>query len=160
MSGITLDGRLYTMVRDEARDSLDSVVFLKHLLPHVSDRLLVVWDGSPSHRGHVRSFLAAGGAQQIHVESLPADAPDLNPAEGIWHQLKNVEMRNLCCRNLARLRSELNLGIRRLRRRPHVITACFTGAGLSLENYVLHATLSKQCMTISNWERGVGGRTR
>jgi transposase len=134
MSGITMDGRLYTMVRDAALDSMDSVVFLKHLLPHVSDKLLVVWDGSPIHRGQVRSFLAAGGARQIHVEPLPAYAPDLNPAEGIWHQLKNVEMRNLCCRDLVRLRSELDLAIRRLRRKPHVITACFIGAGLSLEN--------------------------
>jgi transposase len=134
MSGITMDGRLYTMVRDEALDSMDRVVFLKHLLPHVSDKLLVVWGGSPMHRGQVRSFLAAGGAQQIHVEQLPAYAPDLNPDEGIWHQLKNVEMRNLCCRDLARLRSELDLAIRLLRRKPHVITACFTGAGLSLEN--------------------------
>jgi transposase len=134
MSGITMDGRLYTMVRDEAVDSMDRVVFLQHLLPHVSDKLLVVWDGSPIHRGQVRSLLAAGGAQQIHVEPLPAYAPDLNPTEGIWHQLKNVEMRNLCCRDLARLRSEIDLAIRRLRRKPHVITACCTGAGLSLEH--------------------------
>jgi len=134
MSGITMDGRLYTMVRDEALDSLDSVVFLKHLLPHVSGKLLVIWDGSLIHKGQVRSFLAAGAAQQIHVEQLPPYAPDLNPDEGVWHQLKNVEMRNLCCRNLTHLRSELGLAIRRVRRKPHLITACFTGAGLSLEN--------------------------
>lgn len=129
-----MDGRLYTMVRHEALDSLDSVVFLKHLLPHISDKLLVVWDGSPIHKGQVRTYLAAGGAPQIHLEQLPAYAPDLNPAEGVWQQLKNVEMRNLCCRNLAHLRSELGLAIRRVRRRPHVITACFAEAGLSLEN--------------------------
>jgi len=122
------------MVRDEALDSMDSVVFLKHLLPHVSDKLLVVWDGSPIHRGQVRTYLANGGAQQIHVERLPAYAPDLNPAEGVWHQLKNVEMRNLCCRNLTHLRSELGLAFRRVRRKPHLITACFAEAGLSLEN--------------------------
>jgi transposase len=134
MSGITMDGRLYTMVREEALDSMDSVIFRKHLLPHVSDKLLVVWDGSPIHKGQVRSFLAAGGAPQIHLEQLPAYAPDLNPAEGIWHQLKHVDMRNLCCRDLAHLRSELGLAICRVRRKPHLITACFTGAGLSLEN--------------------------
>jgi transposase len=96
--------------------------------------LLVIWDGSPIHKGQVRSFLTAGGAQQIHVEQLPPYAPDLNPAEGVWQPLKNVEMRNLCCRNLAHLRRELGPAIRRVRRKPHVITACFAGAGLSLEN--------------------------
>ena len=67
-----MDGRLYTLVRDEALDSLDSVIFLQHLLPHVADKLLVIWDGSPIHKGEVRTFLAAGGAKQIHVEQLPA----------------------------------------------------------------------------------------
>jgi transposase len=134
MSGITMDGRFYTMVRDEALDSLDSVVFLKHLLPHVSDRVLVIWDGSPIHKGQVRSFLAAGGARQIYVEQLPAYAPDLNPVEGVWPLLKNVERRHLCCRHLAHLRGERGLAIRRVRRKPHLLTACFTGAGLSLEN--------------------------
>ena len=99
MSGITMDGRLYTLVRDAALDSLDSVLFLRHLVPHVSAKLLVIWDGSPIHKGEVRTFLADGGAQQIHVEQLPPYAPDLNPGEGIWQYLKQVEMRNPCCRN-------------------------------------------------------------
>jgi transposase len=99
MSGIT-------MVRDEALDSLDRVVFLKHLLLHVSDKCLVVWDSSPMHTGQVRTYLVDGGAPQMHVEQLPPYAPDLNPSEGVWHQLKHVEMRHLCCRNLAHLRSE------------------------------------------------------
>jgi transposase len=105
MSGITMDGRLYTLVRAEALDRFDSVVFLQHLLPHVSEKWLVIWDGSPIHQGHVCTFLAAGGARQIHVEPLPPYAPDLNPDEGGWHHWKNVEMRNRCCLNLRHLRS-------------------------------------------------------
>jgi transposase len=133
MSGITMDGRLYTLVRDNALDSLDSMIFLKHLLPHVSEKLLVIWDGSPIHKGHVRTFLAEGAARQIHLEQLPPYAPDLNPGEGVWQHLKHVEMRNLCCVNLPHLRSELWLAIKRLRRKPHVLTACFAQAGLSIE---------------------------
>jgi transposase len=130
-----MDGRLYTLVRDEALDSLDSVIFLQHLLPHVSDKLLVIWDGSPIHKGQVRTFLAEGGARQIHVEQLPPYAPDLNPGEGVWHHLKQVEMRNLCCQNLAHLRHELALAVKRLRRKPRVITAFFAEAGLPRETY-------------------------
>lgn len=70
MSGITTDGRLYALLRDEALGSLDSVAFLRHLLPHVADKLLVIWDGSPTHKGHVRTFLAEGGAKYIHLEQL------------------------------------------------------------------------------------------
>lgn len=132
MSGITMDGRLYTLGRDAALDSLDSVLFLRHLVPHVSATWLVLWDGSPIHKGEVRTCLADGGAKQIHVEQLPPDAPDLHPGEGVWQHLKRVEMRNLCCRNLVHLRRELDLAITRLRRKPHLVTACFAGAGLPI----------------------------
>ena len=129
MSGITMDGRLYTLVRDEALDSLDSVLSLRHLVPHVSATWLVIWEGSPMHTGEVRTCLADGGAKQIHVEQLPPYAPDLNPGEGVWQYLKQVEMRHLCCRHLVHLRRELDLAMKRLRRKPHLVTACVAGAG-------------------------------
>jgi hypothetical protein len=44
-----------------------------------------------------------------------------------------VEMRHLCCLNLAPLRTELGRAIRRLRRKPSLITALFAEAGLSIE---------------------------
>jgi putative transposase len=132
-SGLTMDGRLYTLGRDAALDSLESMLCLKHLLPHVSEQWLVIWDGSPIHKGPVRTFVAEGGTKQIHLEQLPPDAPDLNPGEGVWHQLKNVDMRNLCCLNLVHLRCELGLALKRLRRKPHVITTCVAQAGLSME---------------------------
>ena len=133
MSGLTMDGRLYTLVRDDALDSLDSVIFLKHLLPHVSEKLWVIWDGCPIHQGHVRTLLAAGGARQMHVEPLPPSAPDLTPGEGVWQHLKHVDMQNLGCVNLPHRRNELQLAITRLRRKPHVRTACFAQAGRSVE---------------------------
>jgi hypothetical protein len=42
-------------------------------------------------------------------------------------------MRNLCCWNLPHPRGELRLAIKRLRRKPHVLTAFFGQAGLSIE---------------------------
>lgn len=121
------------MVRQQALTGRESVMFLKHLLHRIDTLLLVVWDGSPIHRGQeVKGFLANGGAKQIHLEQFPAYAPDLNPAEGVWDQLKFVEMRNLCCSDLMDLHYELNLAIRRLRRKPEVIQSFFAGAGLAL----------------------------
>ena len=134
MSGITMDGRLYTLVRDNDLDSLDSMIFLNHLLPHVSENLVLIWDGPPIHKGHVRTLLAEGAARQMHLEQLPPYAPDLNPGEGVWQHLKHVEMRNLCGLNLPHLRSELRLAMKRLRRKPHVLTALFAQAGLSVES--------------------------
>jgi hypothetical protein len=81
MSGVTMDGRPYTMVRDAALDSLG--VSLKHLLPHVLDKLVMIWDGFPIHKGQVRTYLADCGAQQIHLKQLPPYAPDLRPDGGV-----------------------------------------------------------------------------
>jgi len=33
-------------------------------------------------------FLANGAAKQIHLERLPAYAPDLNPDEGTWQHFE------------------------------------------------------------------------
>lgn len=134
MSGITPQGWLFTMTRDEALDGFNSVHFLKHLLWQTASNLLVIWDGSTIHRNQcIKEFLSNGAAKQIHLERLPAYAPDLNPDEGVWNHLKYVELKNVCCTDLNNLRQELHLAIRRLRGKPHLIQSFFALAGLSIE---------------------------
>jgi transposase len=77
--------------------------------------------------------MADGVAQYIHLEQLPAYAPELNPAEGVWQHLKHVELQNVCCKNLSYLGRELSLAMIRLRNKPHVIRSFFAGAGLSMK---------------------------
>lgn len=134
MSGITMLGQLYTLVRERALSSTDSVRFLKHLRHEIQRKLMVIWDGSPIHRKEVTRFMAEGGAKHIHLEQLPAYAPDLNPDEGVWQHLKNVELRNIACQDLSQLRRELGLAIMRLRSTPHVVRSFFAGAGLSIKS--------------------------
>lgn len=130
ISGITLDERLLLLVQDRALNSADVVGFLKHLLRHIKGKLLVIWDGAPIHRAHlVKEFLAAGGAKRIHLEPLPGYAPDLNPDEGIWHYLKRIELRNVCCADLPHLSHELRLAVGRLRHKRRIIRGCIAQAG-------------------------------
>jgi hypothetical protein len=89
ISAIAPEGELYFHCQDRAINSQDMVAFLEHLLRDVSGRMVLVWDGAPIHRSQViREFLANGAAQRLHLERLPADAPELNPGEGLWQQLK------------------------------------------------------------------------
>lgn len=131
MSRITLDGRRYTLGREEALDSLDRVVFRQPMLPHVSEQLVVNCEGSPMHQGQGRTYVADGGARQMPVARLPPDAPDRTPEEGGWHQLTKVDMRHRCGRNLTHRRRALGRALRRLRRQPRVMTACGAEAGRS-----------------------------
>src|SRR5438270_2945362 len=50
MGGMTPAGKVYTLARQESRNGLHSVEFLRHLLRVAGARLLVIWDGSPSRR--------------------------------------------------------------------------------------------------------------
>ena len=133
MSGITPTGDLFTLTRNESLTGAESVLFLKHLTHQMDRRVLVIWDGSPIHRNkEVKSFLADGGAKQIHLERLPPYAPDLNPDESVWQHLKHVELRNLCCPDLDILHRELHHAFLRLRRKPYLIQSFFAGVGLAI----------------------------
>lgn len=134
MAGFTPAGKVYTLVRAEALTSAHTVLFLEHLRRQAGKRLLVIWDGSPIHRwGAVPEYLASGAAKTRHVERLPGYAPDLSPwDQGGWHHLKQVEMRNLSCRDLEELHLELHLAIGRLRQKPRLIHSFFAHAGLRL----------------------------
>jgi len=130
ISGLSEDGRLLLAVQERPFRGPDVVRFLQHLLRQVPGPLLVIWDGAPIHRAQVvQDFLAAGAAARLHLEQLPGYAPELNPDEGIWHYLKHVELRNVCCDDLAELRHELRLAVQRLRHQRRVLQGCIAQCG-------------------------------
>lgn len=130
ISAITRDGRLLLMAQERGYRSTDVVCFLQHLLRHIPGKLLVIWDGSPIHRGQpIKDFLTHGGAARMRLEQLPGYAPDLNPDEGIWNYLKRVELRNVRCAGIPELRRSFRLAVARLRHRRPVIRGCIKQAG-------------------------------
>lgn len=133
MSGITLEGKLYMLEQERAFKGEDVVRFLKHLMRQIEGKLLVVWDGSPIHRGQaVKDFLKSGAAARLRLEQLPGYAPDLNPDEGIWKHLKCVELKNLCCESLSELRVELRKAKERLRHKREIILGCIRQPGFEV----------------------------
>ncbi len=133
ISGITLEGKLLMMEQERSFKSEDVVRFLRHLLRQISGKLLVIWDGSPIHRGGaVKDFLASGASSRLQLEQLPGYAPDLNPDEGIWKHLKYVELKNLCCQSLSELKVELRKAKERLRHKRDVILGCIRQPGFEV----------------------------
>jgi transposase len=132
MGGVTPTGKVDSLVRPTSLNGLHTIEFLVHLGRQGADRLLVVWDGSPIHRrAEVKAFIAEAG-DAIHLEPLPPYAPDLNPVEWLWRQMKEVELRNLTCLDLEPLHMELHLALGRVRQKPALIGSFFEGAGLEL----------------------------
>ncbi len=135
ISAVTPEGRLFVHVQDAAVRGPAIVAFLRQLLRQIRGTLLVIWDGAPIHHCQVvKDFLAAGAAKRLWLERLPGYAPELNADEGVWNLLKRRELKNRCCRDLDELRWELGLAIRRLRRQPHLLAACFRHCGYAVED--------------------------
>jgi transposase len=131
MGALTLEGKVYSLARQEALTGLHTVTFLGHLLRLAGDRLLVIWDGSPIHRrAEVKEFLASKAARGIHIERLPPYAPDLNPVEWLWSYLKEVLLGNVVCLDVEELHMQFHLALERTRQLPNVTRSFFAGAGL------------------------------
>ena len=106
------------------------VEFLEALVRQIHGPLLIVWDRLAAHRsGLVRDYL--GSLQgHIHVEYLPAYAPELNPVEYIWAYWKQHELPNVCPKDYWQLGEVARKTLRRMRRRPRLIAAFWKQASL------------------------------
>jgi len=106
------------------------IQFLRHLLRHLRGQLLVIWDGLPSHRsGRVKAFVGEQKGR-LKLEFLPAYAPELNPVEYLWGHWKQHELPNFCPKDFGQLSHNARQALRRMRRRPTLVTAFWKQAKL------------------------------
>jgi transposase len=92
----------------------------------------LVWDGLGAHRSRaMRAFLATQ-RDWLVVERLPAYAPDLNPVEALWSNLKGQELANLACDTLGEVVQATWQGIERVRRAWWLPYSFLRRAGLSV----------------------------
>lgn len=90
----------------------------------------MIWDGSPTHRSTlIKEFLVSTNGR-LQLERLPAYAPELNPVEYLWGYWKHHELPNFCPMNFGELSSHAKSALRRMRRRPTLITAFWKQAKL------------------------------
>ena len=122
--------RFYFQIHSGSIKGPQVVEFLQHLQRHLPGNLLILWDGASIHRrALVRDYLAGLGSR-IRVERLPAYAPELNPVEYMWGHLKTHEIANLITTQAWELSFEATAALRKMRRRPAIITACYAQADL------------------------------
>lgn len=131
MGGVTVRGKVDTLVRPTSLNGLHTLESLLHLGRLAGSRLLVIWDGSPIHRRAEVNEFVAEARDAIVVERLPSYAPDLDPVEWPRRHLKQVELRNLSCRDLEQLHLEFHLASGRVRQKPRLVRSFFEGAELA-----------------------------
>lgn len=110
-------------------DAAAVVEFLRGLLRRLRGRVIVVWDGGSNHKGPlIRELLRQ--YPRLHLERLPAYAPDLNPVEMLWSYLKYGKMANFVPRHVRHLDERVQEHLTELRRNAALIAALWTGSRL------------------------------
>lgn len=110
---------------------LDDILRWCRRLVRVLDgaQAILIWDRLQGHRSTVdREFLTAHG---VEVVLLPGYAPQLNPTEWLWANLKGSELANFCAEDISDAEGEARRGIRRIRRRPSLMEGFLAGTGLA-----------------------------
>jgi transposase len=125
--------RLYFQTRPATYTDAALISFVRTLKRHFRrQRVVLIWDGLGAHKSRRMTAYLSTQHQWLQVERLPAYAPDLNPVELLWGNLKARELANLCPADVMSLRRPIHSGCARVRSRPQLAFAFLKHAGLSL----------------------------
>jgi len=123
--------RCYFQTRPGSYNDLALIGFLRALKRHFPGRhIILVWDGLGGHKSLVMRRYLARQRSWLTVERLPGYAPELNPVEQIWGNIKGRELANLCPADILALRGPLRAGFARIRRRSTLAFGFLRHAGL------------------------------
>jgi transposase len=94
-------------------------------------RILLVLDRSNPHRTAARQLQALLG-RRLHVEWLPAYAPEINPTEQLWNHAKYADLANFVPKDLNHLARRAGLSLYHQSRRATLLRSFFKTAKLRL----------------------------
>jgi transposase len=108
------------------------IEFLTFLNEREQRRVLLIWDGLPSHRSRRMSEWIASQRHWLSVERLPGYAPDVNPIEQAWGSLKSKELANLCSDTIDEVADSAEEGLDRIGSDAALCFAFLRHSGLRL----------------------------
>ena len=124
--------RLWFQTRNGNYDAVSLIAFLEDLKRELhGQKATLVWDGLPAHKSRVMGDYLRRQRAWLTVERLPGYAPDLNPVETLWGNIKGQELANRCAHTLDELDTEIDAGMGRVRRSSHLVFSFLEHAGLS-----------------------------
>jgi len=127
------DAHLVFQLRPGAYNSQSLVEFLDALHQHEQHRSIrLVWDGLPAHRSRYMTDWLSQQRDWLAVERLPGYAPDLNPTEQVWGNIKSQELANLCADTIDTVAAYALDGLQRINDDASLCFAFLHHAGLPL----------------------------
>jgi len=126
------DAHLFFELRPGAYNDETLIAFLSELNEVEQRNVLLIWDGLPSHRSRRMSDWIASQRHWLSVERLPGYAPDLNPIENVWGNLKSQELANLCSNTIDQVADIAEGGLDRIGSDAALCFAFLRHSGLRL----------------------------
>ena len=100
---------------------------------YTGQRVVLVWDGLSAHWSTRMRAWTDSQRDWLTVERLPAYAPELNPVEYLWANLKDLELANRPTTTLAEVADATEAGIRRVCKREDLVVGFLAHTGLTLD---------------------------
>jgi transposase len=126
--------RFFFQTRPGTYKDVSLIGFLRQLKRHFrGGRIILIWDGLPGHKSALMRAYLARQRGWLTVEPLPGYAPELNPVEQVWGNLKGRELANVCARDLQALHAPLRAGCRRLRQHSTLPFSSLRHEGLAFK---------------------------
>jgi len=101
---------------------------------YAGQQVVLLWDGLSAHWSHdMRAWLQTQ-RHWLQVERLPAYAPELNPVEDLWANLKAVELANFAGDQVAQVADAAEQGIQRVCDDQHAVWSFLAHTGLTLDH--------------------------
>jgi putative transposase len=125
--------RLYFQMKPDSYDGTSLIGFLKDLKKHFRRQpVILIWDGLPAHRSREMQEFLAAQQDWLYVARLPGYAPDLNPVEDLWGNLKGNELANQSADNLGEVGRAVETGMERVKQNGNLLFGFLGHTGLSL----------------------------
>jgi len=118
--GFCWDGQrsqLFFQTRKGSYNSESLIAFLQDLRRHLrGKKAILVWDGLPAHKSQAMKEYLHSQRSWLSVERLPGYAPELNPVETLWGNVKGQELANRCSKDLDEVVTAVESGFKRVRK--------------------------------------------
>ena len=100
---------------------------------YTGHKVVLIWDGLSAHWSTKMRAWLDSQHDWLTAERLPGYAPELNPVEYLWANLKDVELANRPTTTLTEVADATQQGIQRVCKHQDLVVGFLAHTGLSLD---------------------------
>jgi hypothetical protein len=134
-TGAVASARLCFHLQADSYDTDSLIGVLEQLAGfYRGQRVVLLWDGLSAHWSYKMRAHLHEQRHWLKVERLPAYAPELNPVEYLWANLKGGALANCAGDTIAEVADQAQVGIQRVCDSDSLVVGFLAHTGLSIED--------------------------